>query len=422
VLGPTGLVLWTKTLPIKDEQNNPLSAGAQSMSLAVDAAGKIVMTRGYSREALPSGWSVPNIRVTMLSNTNGTALYDQKMVGNLSEADGPITGYLLKNTDRELTIGPETAYVYADECPAQWCNYGTYRTKAYPIKIPGLLLQYPASEILGQAVPARLSYAGLGDSFSSGQGAKVYDTGTVTPTNQCYRSANAYARLLDSDPSVPLQLTKFVACGGATTTDIYQSYTYPDAPPQNTALSSATNVVTLTIGGNDIGFSDVIRTCANPVQDCDGAFSLANDNLGMLDTWLPTAYLNILQKAPNAKIYVVGYPRMVVAGPSCLLTGENGTDFPFTEERKLKAVTLLNALNKKISDNVASVRSLGSNYARLRFVDAAASDSPFAGHDVCSTDPYFNGLLLNSVPESFHPNEKGQAAYAQLAVKAIKAG
>jgi hypothetical protein len=70
---------------------------------------------------------------------------------------------------------------------------------------------------------------------------------------------------------------------------------------------------------------------------------------------------------------------------------------------------------------VNTIRALGVNSQRLHFVDAMATGSPFIGHDVCSSNPYVNGLTLlpGDTSESFHPNVKGQQAYADLLAAAM---
>lgn len=100
----------------------------------------------------------------------------------------------------------------------------------------------------------------------------------------------------------------------------------------------------------------------------------------------------------------------------CCVVGPNQTDYPFyTEARKQKAIDLLFALNSKISTSIGQVKALNQDYNdRLDFVDAAGSNSPFIGHDICSSDPFFYGLILQNTTSSFHSNAAGQEAYADL--------
>ncbi|MGE5527305.1 MAG: PKD domain-containing protein [Methanosarcina sp.] len=128
-------------------------------------------------------------------------------------------------------------------------------------------------------------YVSLGDSFSSGEGVPEFSPGTaadVSPVpdsqkekfpydNHCHRSERgSYGRRLVADPAVTANLEPavFAACSGAVTRDLETAN--PDnvgEPPQLEHLSQFTNLVTLTMGGNDIGFGDIAALCAG--FDCD---------------------------------------------------------------------------------------------------------------------------------------------------------
>ncbi|GAB2330059.1 hypothetical protein STREPTOSP366_52220 [Streptomyces variabilis] len=104
--------------------------------------------------------------------------------------------------------------------------------------------------VLGLAHPAAAAghhYVALGDSYSSGMGAGSY----TSESGDCKRSTAAYPQLW-SNANAPASF-KFVACSGATTTSVASS--------QLGALSSTTTLVSVTAGGNDIGFADVMQTC-----------------------------------------------------------------------------------------------------------------------------------------------------------------
>jgi lysophospholipase L1-like esterase len=117
------------------------------------------------------------------------------------------------------------------------------------------------------AGPAR--YVALGDSFSAGEGLPEFEPGTDTDTNSCHRSYGAYSRLLVATGIAP-DPAAFHACSGARVIDLES----PNAgsenePPQIEQLSEFTDVVTMTIGGNDIGFKNVVIACV--VLACDAA-------------------------------------------------------------------------------------------------------------------------------------------------------
>ncbi len=110
-----------------------------------------------------------------------------------------------------------------------------------------------AAAALPILVPAQASaqagvhYVALGDSYSSGVGAGSY----IGSSGSCDRSTNAYPALWDAANQPASYVSE--ACSGATTATVLSS--------QLSALSAATTLVSITVGGNDVGFSSVMETC-----------------------------------------------------------------------------------------------------------------------------------------------------------------
>jgi hypothetical protein len=104
-------------------------------------------------------------------------------------------------------------------------------------------------------------YVALGDSYSSGTGTRTFYEST------CQRSIYAYAYLLHN--AHPEWTFVNATCSGAKTGDILNT--------QVNGVTSDTNWVTYTIGGNDAGFSSVITECAQPswLSNCEGAINTA---------------------------------------------------------------------------------------------------------------------------------------------------
>ena len=225
-------------------------------------------------------------------------------------------------------------------------------------------------------------YVALGDSFSSGVG-----TGSYTLSSSCRRSVYAYPYLVSQQR--PDTTLAFVACSGATTSDVMAS--------QIQAVNSTTSIVSVTIGGNDIHFSDLIVQCT--LSDCSAALDSTRASLPtVLDARLNTVYSAIRsQAAVGAQVVVLGYPRMFTTG-GCLGTlGISATE-------RSKANQLADAL-----DGVIAARAAAFGFA---YRSALA---PFSTHAVCSSSPWLNGLSLFNVTESYHPNRNGQSAgYAPL--------
>jgi hypothetical protein len=230
--------------------------------------------------------------------------------------------------------------------------------------------------------------AGLGDSYSSGLGTGTY----YEDSGSCKRSPDAYP-VLDSE-RIGAALT-FVACSGATTADVESD--------QLSALSSSTTDVTMTVGGNDIGFADVITTCALPswAGDCFGAIRAARALItGVLPGSLDTLYGDIAAQAPNATVVIVGYPHLF-NGEDC----DPATFFTPAEEKALNAAT--NLLDKTIKKRAGAA---GFAFANPR--------KAFQGHAICDDVPWINGLTF-PIDESFHPNVLGQQGYADVVAKRL---
>jgi lysophospholipase L1-like esterase len=232
---------------------------------------------------------------------------------------------------------------------------------------------------LSPAGAAGPSYVALGDSYSSGVGTRTY----ISDGTSCQRSTYAYPYLISQARGFTLS---FQACSGAKIPDVTNK--------QLGALSTGTAYVTISVGGNDAGFSSVITECAYPgwASNCDGAINTAQSYINnSLPGALSTLYASIKAKAPNARVVVVGYPRLF-NGEDC----NAGTWFSPSEETRLNQTADL--LNSKLA---AAASAKGFSFAN--------PTSAFVGHAVCDDVEWLNGLS-NPVSESYHPNKSGQAS------------
>ncbi len=223
------------------------------------------------------------------------------------------------------------------------------------------------------------SYVALGDSYSSGVGTRTY----LADGTSCQRSVYAFPSLIAAARGYALN---FRACSGAKVSDVTAT--------QLSALSATTSYVTISVGGNDAGFTGVITTCAEPawLGDCKGAVSKAQSYVkNTLPGSLATLYASIRAKAPTAKVVVVGYPRLF-NGEDCNAL----TWFSPSDESLLNATADL--LNSKLAA-AASARGFA-------FADPT---SAFLGHAVCGDPEWLNGLS-NPISESYHPNRTGHAS------------
>lgn len=228
------------------------------------------------------------------------------------------------------------------------------------------------------AAPA---YTALGDSYASGLGTRTY----INDGTSCKRSPLAYPELAAG--KLGLALT-FAACSGARTADVLSG--------QLGSLNAATSFVTITIGGNDAGFSNVIETCdLASDSSCDNAIANAQAIItNTLPGSLDTLYAKVRSLAPSARVVVVGYPRLF-NGQECNLIIPDSAEQP-----KLNATA-------DLLDTTIQGRASAHGFA---FVDPRAA---FTGHAICDNPEWLNGLS-NPVSESYHPNVTGQAGYAGL--------
>lgn len=224
----------------------------------------------------------------------------------------------------------------------------------------------------GAAQAATVNYVALGDSYSSGVGAGPYDLST------CLRSQKSYAPLWAAAHAVTS--FRFPACGGAVTADVRNS--------QVGQLSSTTTLVTITIGGNDAGFADVMTSCRfGSTSSCESAVDEARTfATATLPGRLDATYAAIRERAPNARLVVLGYPRLFETGSCGVLA--------MSSYKR----TILN----QAADVLNGVTAGRAAAAGATFVDARPY---FTGHGVCAADPWIRDVT--GVIEAYHPNANG---------------
>ena len=286
--------------------------------------------------------------------------------------------------------------------------------------------------------PGRTRYVALGDSYSSGEGNPPYLPGTDTSRNKCHRSLNSYVYRL-----VPRSVRLVhVACSGALIYDMNNHNFAGNIAegPQLDALDSRTTLVTLTVGGNDMGFGYVLGECAG-LGDCSRDPKLAN-LLAKHLSWLYTGhardcsdemflrggacappspslsqlYKQIASRAPHAKIVVLNYPSLFARTPSGNCAVER---LLWSRNEQMWINAWGQRLNQAIALQVVAARAAGVN------IELADVWTAFGDHGVCTADPWIRGLVgafqneifFSSV--SFHPNAAGQLAMLKAARRAL---
>ncbi|HMJ02496.1 MAG TPA: SGNH/GDSL hydrolase family protein, partial [Conexibacter sp.] len=166
------------------------------------------------------------------------------------------------------------------------------------------------------ATAASGRYVALGDSYTAGP---LIPDQSLSPLG-CLRSDVNYPHLVR--PSLEVATFTDISCSGATTDDFTapQSTSIGTNPPQFDALTADTRVVTVGIGGNDIGFSDIVLNCArlNPFDPCrddyvhDGIDEISQA-IAATAPKIDAAIDGIQARSPNAKVHLVGYPVILPA-------------------------------------------------------------------------------------------------------------
>lgn len=250
-------------------------------------------------------------------------------------------------------------------------------------------------------------YVALGDSYTA---APLVPQLLVA--NGCFRSTNNYPHVV----ARALGVTDFadVSCSGADTADLYSSQ-LPGVGPQLDAVTAATDLVTVGIGGNDesvfgtlVGYCPTLRASDPDGAPCRDAMRAAGgdrlyDAVARTHQRVDAAVAAIRARAPEAEVVVVGYPQIAPR------TGTCPDLLPLADGDVRYAVTVNQRLTQALKDA------------------AAAHDADYAdvwkasrGHDICSDDPWVNGQYTDPTrAQSFHPFADEQAAVAELVLAEV---
>jgi len=236
-----------------------------------------------------------------------------------------------------------------------------------------------AAALAGSALTANASttvhYVALGDSYASG-------VGTGTDSGSCGQSSQAYPALWAAANN-PASFS-FEACSGATTLDVIAN--------QLATLNSSTTLVSITVGGDDAGFSSIMEDCVlDSTSTCESDISAAEASVNAnLPGRLNTLFNDIHADAPNAKVILVGYPDFYdLSVPVCV--GLSSGDHQ--------------AIDAGINDLDGLLQTAAANN-NATFADVR---STWSGHELCDDAGWLNSIELFDIHESYHPTATGQA-------------
>jgi hypothetical protein len=425
--------------------------------VAVKSAG-IQSPMAFNAGALDAIATEPNALSSMPTSAAGE-LYGVEPRNVLARSGDAVTAAAFDETD--MSSGKGRLVVYPDEWPTAEPEPDPVTRNAFVENVEDFLEGTPNRE------PRRTAeYVGLGDSYAAGVGSFEYIPGTAGDGG-CYRAEHGYIAQIAADDHMSLA---FQACNGAVIENLLE--TRDERSPQLNFVGPDTRAITLSIGGNNVGFRGVLESCIVPHfhvtlrglipsnKGCGekleaaaadalgwlrsgvdpGSYTLPGGHQSKPEQYRPSLqqlYESILYQAPGAELVVVGYPHLFETGRapgdyvSCDVLkplSVKASDVRWIGERT-------DQLDTVIEEAVRATQQATGR--QIRFADSRPA---FTAHGLCDTDlAYFSPVLPDpqiSIPEppwtrpfnikkavtellkvhveSFHPTSEGQEALREL--------
>ncbi|MER5193188.1 SGNH/GDSL hydrolase family protein [Streptomyces sp. NPDC002755] len=284
------------------------------------------------------------------------------------------------------------------------------------------------------AAAANYEWVALGDSYTAGVIPAAGETFEV-PRDGCERTDRSYPQVIDRDLGSLIELTN-VSCGAATIEDVTfraqepigrhlppfsedPDYPFPPVPPQSQAVRSGTDVVTVGVGGNSLGFAQILLTCLQLGDGSGGVGTPCRDDLadnipgrlakvsGDYDDMLATLH----ERAPHAKVVTVGYPTVIP---------EDTSKCRYNDWEQFASITPgdLDWLRNDVLGPLNATIEKRAGERGAAFVDLAPSTR---NHSVCDAGRWVEGVFSTFPSEVafVHPNAKGHKNAADHVATAI---
>lgn len=275
-------------------------------------------------------------------------------------------------------------------------------------RIPALVLAALAGALAAQAraepPPAGAKYVAMGSSYAAGPGVT---TPADAVRNRCARSADNYAHQLARKRG--LTLTD-VSCGGATTSNLLGPW--GDLPAQLDAVDAETRLVTVTIGGNDVGYVGglIAASCrglagAGSAARCPDVRPPTEQAWLDLEARLRTVAAEVHARAPNARLVFVQYPAVLPPRGTCAATPLTAAQADASRRIALRLADVTDRVAKEGGAQVLEAQKLS------------------AAHGACARDPWMNGFPRPGAPVKgalYHPNLEGMTAVADALDRMLK--
>jgi lysophospholipase L1-like esterase len=281
-------------------------------------------------------------------------------------------------------------------------------SRRHPILAGSLLLGACATTSQPGPDPIRAgqAYVAMGSSFAAGPG--IAPAAEPSPA-RCGRSAANYAHLVAA--RLGLKLTD-VSCSGATTAHLLGPWN--ELPPQLDALTAETRLVTVTIGGNDVGYIGSLgaascRSFASPPPGtpggkCPDPPQVSAGDWTRLEANLRRIVAEARRRAPAARLVFVDYLSVLPAAGSCA------------------KVPLISAQADASRATAHRVAQITARVAAETGAEVLKATELSQGHDACSADSWVNGFPLPGGPSfiPYHPNARGMAAIADALERRLR--
>jgi Tol biopolymer transport system component/lysophospholipase L1-like esterase len=351
-----------------------MSGGTRSSIRVIDRDGDVVSTFTKSRWNRSPSWSPDGTRLVFESTVNTEGYVDG------SGTDIFVASNLDGSRIRNLTNSP------SNETSAHWN-------------------------------PSALDYVALGDSFSSGEGVEPFDNARGDTNADCHRSRYAYGRKFARLGWIGAQL---FACSGAVINDFYQPQQGRDPEVEQLArLTGETDLVTLTIGGNDVHFREVVTSCKAELDACHNDWRSLAEEIDALEPRLTSLYKEIGRAiGDDGMIVVLDYPQ-IFASPQqekfCATFGRRERSWLRDRTAQMSEVVRRAVAAAQIGDDPVE---------QIRFVSVL---NAFEGHEICEneTDRWVNGLVdwrnkKGKRVYSYHPNRCGHEAMGEILYRSLR--
>lgn len=438
---------------------NSVTSVSNELMVPPDAHGTMAITGTWKLNQRSNGWTRVFVHLPDTGSETQQAIYTVH-IGN-GQTQNRILN-VVSNSNHWVSLG---VFEFTDGNDFQGVELSNYTPDGDAVED----VAWDAAAFQPLAAKPKDFVVQMGDSYSSGEGAQPYIYGTdmgpyadqqkqTSPGrswNACRRSQNSWIRQT-AIPSRPATIGSMAdtfdtsldyhstACSGAVTSQMDTTgSTDKDGNPvwgmigqhhevpqlSSGFLDTNTTLVTLTAGGNDSGFADTVQGCV--MLSCPSDASVK----GQIDKtmgWLKGLLQHIHDKAPNAKIVLLGYPELfevgdMTVGCSVMLGDSaikvNGwADYMRDDQKKLAAelqsadnpvpVTFYSPMTEFYHHGVCSKTGAAIN-------DFVAAPSTKPGGDFsCPASPNPMNWVCASM-ESYHPNNTGTKLYASALASAL---